>query len=112
MHEYGIVMLAAVGFRGSAGADSQSDEVRSMLLDIVRNAPVDCGQYGTVLGGIRKPSVGFCSRMLGSLENQVEGGIKNERSCEFGCFGRTCSAGKAGAEPAPSTRVRAPQRRA
>lgn len=36
--EYGIVMLAAVGFAGLLVLILKSDEVRSMLLDIVRNA--------------------------------------------------------------------------
>ena len=44
--EYGIVMLAAVGFAGLLVLILQSDEVRSMLLDIVRNALSIAGNTG------------------------------------------------------------------
>ena len=36
--EYGIVMLAAVGFAGLLVAILKSDEVREMLLGVIRNA--------------------------------------------------------------------------
>lgn len=36
--EYGIVMLAAVGFAGLLVAILKSDEIRGMLVDMVRNA--------------------------------------------------------------------------
>lgn len=36
--EYGIVMLAAVGFAGLLVAILRSDEVRGMLLEVIRNA--------------------------------------------------------------------------
>lgn len=44
--EYGIVMLAAVGFAGLLVLILKSDEVRSMLLDIVRNALSIAGNTG------------------------------------------------------------------
>ena len=44
--EYGIVMLAAVGFAGLLVLILKSDEVRSMLLDIVRNALSIAGKTG------------------------------------------------------------------
>lgn len=44
--EYGIVMLAAVGFAGLLVVILKSDEVRSMLLDIVRNALSIAGNTG------------------------------------------------------------------
>ena len=44
--EYGIVMLAAVGFAGLLVLILKSDEVRSMLLDIVRNALSIAGHTG------------------------------------------------------------------
>ena len=44
--EYGIVMLAAVGFAGLLVLILKSDEVRSMLLDIVRNALSIAGNAG------------------------------------------------------------------
>ena len=44
--EYGIVMLAAVGFAGLLLLILKSDEVRSMLLDIVRNALSIAGNTG------------------------------------------------------------------
>lgn len=44
--EYGIVMLAAVGFAGLLVLILKSDEVRSMLLDIVRNALSIAGNMG------------------------------------------------------------------
>ena len=44
--EYGIVMLAAVGFAGLLVLIPKSDEVRSMLLDIVRNALSIAGNTG------------------------------------------------------------------
>ena len=44
--EYGIVMLAAVGFAGLLVLILKSDEVRSMLLDIVRNALSIAGNKG------------------------------------------------------------------
>ena len=44
--EYGIVMLAAVGFAGLLALILKSDEVRSMLLDIVRNALSIAGNTG------------------------------------------------------------------
>ena len=44
--EYGIVMLAAVGFAGLLVLILKSDEVRSMLLDIVRNALSIVGNTG------------------------------------------------------------------
>lgn len=44
--EYGIVMLAAVGFSGLLVLILKSDEVRSMLLDIVRNALSIAGNTG------------------------------------------------------------------
>lgn len=53
--EYGIVMLAAVGFAGLLVLILKSDEVRSMLLDIVRNALSIAGQYGTVLEALENP---------------------------------------------------------
>ena len=43
--EYGIVMLAAVGFAGLLVLILKSDEVRSMLLDIVRNALSNTGLF-------------------------------------------------------------------
>ncbi len=46
--EYGIVMLAAVGFAGLLVLILKSDEVRSMLLDIVRNALSIAGNTGLV----------------------------------------------------------------
>ncbi|MDO4252344.1 MAG: DUF4244 domain-containing protein [Rothia sp. (in: high G+C Gram-positive bacteria)] len=36
--EYGIVMLAAVGFAGLLVVILKSDEVRGLLLDLIRNA--------------------------------------------------------------------------
>ena len=36
--EYGIVMLAAVGFAGLLVAILKSDEIRGMLVDMVKNA--------------------------------------------------------------------------
>ena len=44
--EYGIVMLAAVGFAGLLVLILKSDDVRSMLLDIVRNALSIAGNTG------------------------------------------------------------------
>ena len=44
--EYGIVMLAAVGFAGLLVVILKSDEVRSMLVDIVRNALSIAGNTG------------------------------------------------------------------
>lgn len=44
--EYGIVMLAAVGFAGLLVLILKSDEVRSMLMDIVRNALSIAGNTG------------------------------------------------------------------
>ena len=44
--EYGIVMLAAVGFAGLLVVILKSDEVRSMLMDIVRNALSIAGNTG------------------------------------------------------------------
>ena len=44
--EYGIVMLAAVGFAGLLVLILKSDEVRSMLLDIVRNSLSIAGNTG------------------------------------------------------------------
>ena len=44
--EYGIVMLAAVGFAGLLVLILKSAEVRSMLLDIVRNALSIAGNTG------------------------------------------------------------------
>ncbi len=44
--EYGIVMLSAVGFAGLLVLILKSDEVRSMLLDIVRNALSIAGNTG------------------------------------------------------------------
>ena len=44
--EYGIVMLAAVGFAGLLVLILKSEEVRSMLLDIVRNALSIAGNTG------------------------------------------------------------------
>ena len=44
--EYGIVMLAAVGFAGLLVLILKSDEVRSMLLDIMRNALSIAGNTG------------------------------------------------------------------
>ena len=44
--EYDIVMLAAVGFAGLLVLILKSDEVRSMLLDIVRNALSIAGNTG------------------------------------------------------------------
>ena len=44
--EYGIVMLAAVGFAGLLVLILMSDEVRSLLLDIVRNALSMAGNTG------------------------------------------------------------------
>ena len=44
--EYGIVMLAAVGFAGLLVLILKSDEVRAMLLDIVRNALSIAGNTG------------------------------------------------------------------
>ena len=44
--EYGIVMLAAVGFAGLLVLILKSDEVRSMLLDIERNALSIAGNTG------------------------------------------------------------------
>ena len=44
--EYGIVMLAAVGFAGLLVLILKSDEVRSILLDIVRNALSIAGNTG------------------------------------------------------------------
>ena len=44
--EYGIVMLAAVGLAGLLVLILKSDEVRSMLLDIVRNALSIAGNTG------------------------------------------------------------------
>ena len=46
--EYGIVMLAAVGFAGLLVVILKSDEVRSMLLDIVRNALSIAGNTGLI----------------------------------------------------------------
>lgn len=46
--EYGIVMLAAVGFAGLLVLILKSDEVRSMLLDIVRNALSIAGNTGLI----------------------------------------------------------------
>ena len=43
---YGIVMLAAVGFAGLLVVILKSDEVRSMLVDIVRNALSIAGNTG------------------------------------------------------------------
>lgn len=54
--EYGIVMLAAVGFAGLLVLILKSDEVRSMLLDIVRNALSIAGNTGLLwnLWGIHR----------------------------------------------------------
>ena len=63
-------MLAAVGFAGLLVLILKSDEVRSMLLDIVRNA---CRLRVTrgCSRGFGKPATGFNSRGKGIPESQA-----------------------------------------
>ena len=53
--EYGIVMLAAVGFAGLLVAILKSDEIRGMLVDMVKNGPCN-GRFWADLLGFSKPS--------------------------------------------------------